>query len=79
MANPSGQTLATADDTRWGWTVGAGIEYAFASNWSAKVEYDFMDFGKQRATFSGPAVLPFNFDIDQHVHVVKAGINYKFW
>jgi outer membrane immunogenic protein len=78
-ANPSGATLATADDTRWGWTVGAGIEYAFAPSWSAKVEYDYMDFGKQGATFSGPFVLPFNFDIDQHIHVVKAGINYKFW
>ena len=32
-------------DTRWGWMLGGGIEYAFAGNWSAKVEYNYMDFG----------------------------------
>jgi outer membrane immunogenic protein len=30
----------TATDTRWGWMVGAGWEYAFAPNWSAKIEYE---------------------------------------
>jgi hypothetical protein len=29
-----------------GWTVGAGIEYAFADMWTAKIEYLFVDFGK---------------------------------
>jgi outer membrane immunogenic protein len=65
---------ATADQTRLGWTVGAGIEYAFAPSWSAKVEYDYMDFGKKTATFGA---LPI--DIDQKIHAVKVGINYKFW
>jgi outer membrane immunogenic protein len=30
-----------------GWTIGGGIEHYFAPNWSVKVEYDFMDFGKK--------------------------------
>ena len=29
-----------------GYTVGAGLEYMFAQNWSAKVEYQYYDFGK---------------------------------
>jgi outer membrane immunogenic protein len=74
----TGFTVDTADRTRWGWTVGAGAEYAFAPNWTAKVEYNFMDFGKQTENFAGPLVA-FRTDIDQYVHVVKVGVNYKFW
>jgi outer membrane immunogenic protein len=65
----------SADQTRWGWTVGAGIEYAFAPNWSAKVENNFMDFDKK--TVNGIFAIPV--DIDQNIHAVKVGINYKFF
>jgi outer membrane immunogenic protein len=77
---PVGSTFASANDTRFGWLVGAGIEYAFTPNWSVKLEYNYMDFGRENATFSGPvfAGAPFDFNIDQRVHVVKAGINYRF-
>src|SRR5216684_670453 len=30
-----------ARETRMGWTAGAGIEYAFRKNFSAKIEYDY--------------------------------------
>jgi outer membrane immunogenic protein len=75
----NGLTVDNADQTRWGWTIGAGVEYAFAPSWSAKLEYDYLDFGKQTATFAGPAIPAFNTDIDQHIHVLKVGVNYKFW
>lgn len=61
-------------ETRTGWTVGAGVEVGFAPNWSAKLEYNYMDFGNDRASF-GPTDA---FNIDQQMHVVKAGINYRF-
>ena len=35
----------TASDTRWGGMVGAGVEYGFAPNWSAGVEYDHLFMG----------------------------------
>ena len=60
--------------TRAGWTVGAGVEYAFAPQWSAKLEYNYMDFGTQAVSFA-PG---FSTDIDQQIHAVKFGINYKF-
>jgi outer membrane immunogenic protein len=61
-------------DTRLGWTVGAGLEYAFAPQWTAKLEYNYMDFGTRSVSF-----LPgTSTDIDQQVHAVKFGINYKF-
>lgn len=61
-------------DTRLGWTVGAGVEYAFAPQWSAKLEYNFMDFGSRTVSFA-PGT---STDIDQQIHAVKLGINYKF-
>jgi outer membrane immunogenic protein len=74
-------------ETRTGWTVGSGIEYAFWNNWSAKLEYDYMNFGSNTATISGviaPAT-PANFGVqnNQQISEVKFGINYKlmpnFW
>ena len=61
-------------DTRLGWTVGAGVEYAFAPQWTAKLEYNYMDFGTRDVSFS-PGT---STSIDQQVHAVKFGVNYKF-
>jgi len=68
--------FATTGDHSNGYTVGAGVEYLFAPNWSAKAEYQYYNFGK--ATFAAPAALvPFgSFTTDDHV--IKAGINYRF-
>jgi len=45
--------------TRWGWTVGGGIEWAFNQNWSLAGEYRHTDFGNRGTTFpSGLAVAP---------------------
>jgi outer membrane immunogenic protein len=71
-----------ASETRTGWTVGGGVEWAFWNNWSAKVEYDFYDFGTRTVTFTGtlfggPIEVP-GIDIKQRVNAVKFGINYRF-
>ena len=61
---------------RDGYTVGAGVEYMFAQNWSAKAEYQYYNFGDTR--FVTPAVLvPFGtFHNDEHT--LKLGVNYRF-
>ena len=38
---------------RFGWTVGAGLEYAFTDHWSASVEYRHSDFGTATVTSTG--------------------------
>ena len=67
--------------------VGAGVEYAFTQNWSAKIEYNYMDFGTVRSSnvvcspnlfgCVGPGGT-FNEDVKQTVQIVKGGINYRF-
>jgi opacity protein-like surface antigen len=44
-------TLQSVANIRSGWNVGAGFEYMWAPNWSAKVEYNFLDFGTQNLGF----------------------------
>jgi outer membrane immunogenic protein len=68
------------DETRTGWMVGAGVEYGFTPNWSFKVEYNYMDFGADvsNLVIPGTGVIFTAADIDQQMHVVKAGINYRF-
>src|SRR5947199_619157 len=59
-----------------GWTVGGGLEYMFAPNWSAKVEYQYYNFGNTTFT-TGPAdIVGARFRDDEHT--VKAGLNYRF-
>lgn len=70
----------TAGGVRTGWTLGVGLEYGFWNNWSAKLEYDYMDFGTDsyRLNRIATGVFVENLDVKQHVHAVKLGINYRF-
>jgi outer membrane immunogenic protein len=66
----------TASNTKDGYTVGAGLEYMFAPNWSAKAEYQYYNFGNTTIT-AGPApVVGARFRDDEHS--VKVGVNYRF-
>ena len=40
----------TLSETRIGWTVGTGLEWGFAQNWTAKIEYDYLNFGSSAVT-----------------------------
>ncbi|XUM20970.1 outer membrane protein [Bradyrhizobium oligotrophicum S58] len=62
--------------TRWGYTVGAGAEYMFAPNWSAKLEYNYLDFGKSAIQYSAFATN--RSEWKDTVHTVKAGLSYHF-
>jgi outer membrane immunogenic protein len=73
--------LGAKETTRVGWTVGGGWEYAFAPNWSAKVEYNYLDFGTTSQTFSEVGIgltLSSSLEIEHSLHIVKAGVNYRF-
>ena len=56
IAIPAGTFSASngGSSTRWGWTVGAGIEWAFSQNWSVAGEYRYTDFGNRSTAFTIP-------------------------
>jgi opacity protein-like surface antigen len=69
-----------AQDRRTGWTVGAGIEYPFANNFSTKLEYDYYNFGSRNLLFADQMSSSVgSVDIRQSVHAVKLGLNYYLW
>jgi outer membrane immunogenic protein len=76
----SGALLGSAgDQTRWGGTVGVGVEYGFAPNWSVGVEYDHLFLGTQTVAFTTPAGVAFGSDnIRQDADIFTARVNYKF-
>lgn len=86
QGGPGGGTW-TASETKLGWTVGSGFEWALARNWSAKVEYLYVKFGSLGASGSvigtgggggggyGSAI---NTSVDLTAQIVRAGFNYKF-
>jgi outer membrane immunogenic protein len=87
----NGQTSATLD--RWGWMAGAGVEFGLFGNWSAKVEYNYLDFGSTDVALTGtqttnglctPICVPITTassnvrSIDTQIHMIKFGLNYRF-
>ena len=83
----SGRVTATnvafdrAKETRWGATVGVGLEYGFTPNWSVAVEYDHLFMGDRTNTFTSviaPGVLSRFEKINQDVDLITARINYRF-
>src|ERR1700730_10280666 len=69
----------TGDQTRWGGTIGAGVEYGFAPNWSAGVEYDHIFSQDKNLTFTAPGGAFVQTDrVRQDVDLVTARVNYRW-
>ncbi len=75
-------TSANTNQTKTGWTAGAGAEWMFAHNWSAKVEYLRIDLGGVSTTALDIGVQnPPIFSIvntKAQYDIVRAGVNYHF-
>ena len=81
-------TAVSSSQSRIGWTFGAGVEYAIAPQWSAFVEYNYLDFGTKGVNTTHLVNLPNNVpssfslpiqaNVTERLNVIKAGLNYKF-
>jgi len=63
---------------RTGWTAGAGVEWAFTNDWSARLEYDYYDFGSSNvlmsdATNGFASIVTYR----QNAQMVKLGLNFR--
>jgi len=59
-----------------GWTVGAGVEWAFMGGLSARLEYRYTDFGSTTISSSAPGV---SYRVTASDNSVRAGLSYRFW
>jgi outer membrane immunogenic protein len=74
-----GEFVAGATESRSGWTVGIGGEYAFANFLSAFIEYNYYDFGTRELSFVSPdGVFHSTHEIRECKNVLKGGINVRF-
>jgi outer membrane immunogenic protein len=55
-----------------GWVAGVGVEWAFASNWIAGVEYLHAEYDRQSFVYNGPTSVQLDTD------TVRARLSYKF-
>ena len=71
-------------DTRWGGTVGAGLEFGFSPNWSAAIEYDHLFMGNRtytfvnNGTFGAAGTFLAQDRIKQDVDLVTVRVNYRW-
>jgi len=70
---PAFGLTASSSSNQFGWTFGAGLEYAFMGNWTGKIEYLYVDLG---SFDTGPAPIVNNVNFKENI--VRAGLNYKF-
>ena len=75
--NPPG-TFDMLPSPQAGWTAGAGIEYAFADNLTAKVEYLYVDLGTAACPMAGSCGVVSGATVSLTESLVRVGINYKF-
>ena len=75
-----GVVFDRASETRWGGTVGTGLEFGFAPNWSAAVEYDHIFSQDKNVTFTTTPGGVFNGTdrVRQDVDLVTARVNYRW-
>lgn len=74
-------STGTSSTTRLGWTAGVGVEGKITQNWSAKLEYLYMDLGRFDAgTFTLAPTLPISASVSSRFtdHILRVGINYQF-
>jgi outer membrane immunogenic protein len=76
------------NSSKFGWMIGGGFEYAFTDNWTARAEYDYLDFGtnnvstfliaSERVGLFAGAPTAYNFSVHETKSIVKAGLSFKF-
>jgi len=76
LNDAAGDLISKTDRNHLGWTAGAGVEFAVGGNWTAKVEYAYLDLMRQ--TYDLGNGLP-NVSVDPNIHTLKVGLNYRLW
>jgi outer membrane immunogenic protein len=72
--------VASASGSQSGWVAGAGVEWMFAPNWTAKLEYQHMEFDNVGRDFNYPGfATAFRHTVsDSRLDTVRVGVNYLF-
>jgi outer membrane immunogenic protein len=74
--------LTSKEVTHFGWLLGFGTEWMITRNWTAFVEYNYIEFEKTNQAFllniAGAPAVTINSDLKNNLSIAKVGVNYKF-
>jgi len=76
-----GNYAGATSETKVGWTVGIGSEYAVSRNWSVKLEYLYLDLGTTNVRMVDPGRPGtfIDYSFSHRDNIVRVGANYKFY
>ncbi len=75
-----GTISGSENKSRYGWTAGAGLEYALSDSWFLRAEYLYVDLGKY-SYISDPSIASpthWGTDVDTRFHVARVALSYRF-
>ena len=79
LANVRNGAQVNASNTNTGWLWGTGIEYAFAPNWTGKLEYDYLGMNTWKLNSTVFGANGDQFGVKRQINMFVGGVNYKFW
>lgn len=74
---PAGGPCCGFSETALGWTIGAGVAYAFSNSVSARLEYRFTDYGNESGGLN-PTFPGVTMTTDLETHAIMAGVSFHF-
>ena len=78
-AVPGGALIDKVSEARWGGTIGGGVEFSFAPNWSVAAEYDHLFMGTRNVSAFTPAgVFSATDRVRQDVDLATVRVNYRW-
>jgi outer membrane immunogenic protein len=78
VTDPNGNSATGTVSPGVGWTVGVGVEFPLTMSWSARVEYDYLDFHFHSFNLNLPQFGTVTTSSTLGIQTVSAGINYRF-
>jgi outer membrane immunogenic protein len=68
----------SSSNTNGGWLVGGGLEYAFAPQWSTKLEYNYLGLNSWNVNSTLFAPNADRFSVSRNIQTLTVGVNYRF-
>jgi len=78
LTNLNNGFQVSSSNTNGGWLVGGGLEYAFAPQWSTKLEYNYLGLNSWNVNSTLFAPNADRFSVSRNIQSLMAGVNYRF-
>jgi outer membrane immunogenic protein len=78
LTNLTNGTQVSSSNTNGGWLLGAGVEYAFTPQWSAKIECDYLKLNTWSVNSNLFAPNTDRFSVSRNIQTLTVGVNYRF-